>query len=32
MYEEVDKVILARHHFQIGILFCARTNNNIDVK
>ena len=32
MYGEVDKINLARHYFQIGIIFCAKINNNITVK
>ena len=32
MYGEVDKINLARHYFQIGIIFCAKTNNKITVK
>ena len=32
MYVEVDKMNLPRHYFQIGIIFCAKTNNKITVK
>ena len=32
MYGEVDKINLARHYFQIGIVFCAKKNNNSTVK
>ena len=28
MYGEVDKIKLGkRHYFQIGVIFCAKTNN-----
>ena len=32
MYGEFDTVYLARHNFQIGIIFCAKPNNKITVK
>ena len=32
MYEEVDKINLARHCFQIGVMFCPKKNNHITVK
>ena len=31
MYGEVDKIKLAKT-FQIGVIFCHKTNNNITVK
>ena len=31
-YGVVDKINLARHYFQIGIIFCAKTNTKIAVK
>ena len=30
--ERLIKYNLARHYFQIGVIFCAETNNNITVK
>ena len=32
MYGEVDKKNLPRYYFQIGIIFCPKTNKNITVK
>ena len=32
MYGEVDKINLARHYFQIGVMFCAEASNKITVK
>ena len=32
MYGEVDKINLARHYFQIGMIFCAKLNIKITVK
>ena len=29
MYGEVDEINVARHSFQIGIIFCAKTYNKI---
>ena len=30
--ERLIKQNLARHYFHIGVIFCAKTNNNIAVK
>ena len=33
MYEEVDKIKLGKtYYFQIGVIFCPKTNNNIYCK